>query len=183
MIIVMDRFKQCLITTLNRIKLFIHKVWNEKWLFLGCISLFIPLTFYICTFASNGLSDDTEKWAQFGDYIGGTYSVLLSVLVIYIARKLTKKDEKVNKEKNAVDLIFQQILKIERCVDFHQKTQAVNKLMRMIDTHQLHISDEIRTCIEDFANYYLARINDSNDEDLVYENSVKEKLKEAYYGS
>ena len=53
----------------------------------------------------------------------------------------------------------------------------------MIDTHQLHISDEIRTCIEDFANYYLARINDSNDEDLVYENSVKEKLKKAYYGS
>ena len=179
----MDRFKQCLITTLNRIKLFIHKVWNEKWLFLGCILLFIPLSFYICTFASNGISDDTEKWAQFGDYICGTYSVLLSILVIYIARKLTKKDEKVNKEKNAVDLIFQQILKIERCVDFHQKTQAVNKLMRMIDTHQLHISDEIRTCIEDFANYYLARINDSNDEDLVYENSVKEKLKKAYYGS
>lgn len=69
-------------------------------------------------------------------------------------KEINKKDEKVNKEKNAVDLIFQQILKIERCMDFHQKTEAVNKLMRMIDTHQLHISDEIRTCIEDFANYY-----------------------------
>lgn len=145
--------------------------------------LFIPLIFYIYTFASNGISDDTEKWAQFGDYIGGTYSVLLSVLMIYIARKLTKKDEKVNKEKNAVDLIFQQILKIERCMDFHQKTQAVNKLMRMIDTHQLHISDEIRTCIEDFANYYLIRINGGRDEDLEYEKTVKEKLKKAYYGS
>lgn len=179
----MDRFKQCLITTLNRFKLFIHKMWYEKWLVLGCLLLFIPLSFYIYTFASNGISDDTEKWAQFGDYIGGTYSVLLSVLVIYIARKLTKKDEKVNKEKNAVDLIFQQILKIERCMDFHQKTQAVNKLMRMIDTHQLHISDEIRTCIEDFANYYLIRINGGRDEDLEYEKTVKEKLKKAYYGS
>jgi len=116
----MDRIKQCLLTLLNRIIHFIHKVWYEKWLVLGCLLLFIPLGFYIYTFASNGISDDTEKWAQFGDYIGGTYSVLLSVLVIYIARKLTKKDEKANKEKNAVDLIFQQILKIERCVDFHQ---------------------------------------------------------------
>ena len=141
----MDRIRQCLLTLLNRIIYFIHKVWYDKWLVLVCLLLFIPLIFYIYTFASNGISDDTEKWAQFGDYIGGTYSVLLSVLMIYIARKLTKKDEKVNKEKNAVDLIFQQILKIERCMDFHQKTQAVNKLMRMIDTHQLHISDEIRT--------------------------------------
>lgn len=179
----MDRFKQCLLTLLNRITHFIHKVWYAKWLVLGCILLFIPLSFYIYTFGSNGISGDTEKWAQFGDYIGGTYSVLLSVLVIYIARKLTKKDEKVNKEKNAVDLIFQQILKIERCVDFHQKTQAVNKLMRMIDTHQLHISDEIRTCIENLGDYYLARINGCIDEDLVYENSVKNKLKKAYYGS
>ena len=179
----MDRIKQCLLTLLNRIIHFIHKVWYEKWLVLGCLLLFIPLGFYIYTFASNGISDDTEKWAQFGDYIGGTYSVLLSVLVIYIARKLTKKDEKANKEKNAVDLIFQQILKIERCVDFHQKANAVNKLMRMIDTHQLHISDEIRTCIENLGDYYLARINGSIDEDLVYENSVKNKLKKAYYGS
>lgn len=179
---VMDRIKQCLLTLLNRIIHFIHKVWYEKWLVLGCLLLFIPLGFYIYTFASNGISDDTEKWAQFGDYIGGTYSVLLSVLVIYIARKLTKKDEKANKEKNAVDLIFQQILKIERCVDFHQKANAVNKLMRMIDTHQLHISDEIRTCIENLGNYYLTRINGSIDEDLVYENSVKNKLKKAYYG-
>ena len=87
----MDRFKQCLLTLLNRITLFIHKVWYAKWLVLGCILLFIPLSFYIYTFGSNGISGDTEKWAQFGDYIGGTYSVLLSVLVIYIARKLTKK--------------------------------------------------------------------------------------------
>ena len=94
----MDRFKQCLITTLNRFKLFIHKVRYEKWLVLGCLLLFIRLGFYIYTFASNGISDDTEKWALFGDYIGGTYSVLLSVWVIYIARKLTKKDEKVNKD-------------------------------------------------------------------------------------
>ena len=92
------------------------------------------------------------------------------------------EEDKQKEEKNAVDLIFQQILKIERCVDFHQKANAVNKLMRMIDTHQLHISDEIRTCIENLGNYYLARINGSIDEDLVYENSVKNKLKKAYYG-
>ena len=163
----MDRIKQCLLTLLNKITHFIHKVWYDKWLVLGCLSLFIPLGFYIYSFASNGLSDDTEKWAQFGDYIGGTYSVLLSVFVIYIARKLTKKDEKVNKEKNAVDLIFQQIIKIERCVDFHQKTQAVNKMLRMIDTHQLHISDEIRTSIEELGDYYLTRINGSTDEAIV----------------
>lgn len=66
----MDRFKQCLLTLLNRITLFIHKVWYAKWLVLGCILLFIPLSFYIYTFGSNGISGDTEKWAQFGDYIG-----------------------------------------------------------------------------------------------------------------
>ena len=37
----MDQFKQCLLTLLNRITHFIHKVWYAKWLVLGCILLFI----------------------------------------------------------------------------------------------------------------------------------------------
>ena len=54
----MDRIKQCLLTLLNRIIYFIHKVWYDKWLVLVCLLLFIPLIFYIYTFASNGISDD-----------------------------------------------------------------------------------------------------------------------------
>lgn len=154
-------------------------LWNNK---ISVIVILLPILCYVFRFGSNGLSNDTEKWSQFGDYIGGTYSVILSILVIYIARNLTRKDEASNRRKNAIDEIFKQIIKIESLTSGPQKASAANKLLRLTHEHQLHISEGLCQDMENLANYYI-RISNNAPINIAYENSMKEKLKDEYDGN
>lgn len=61
--------------------------------YLYCIIASIPLITYILNFANYKISDDPEKWAFFGDYIGGVYSVVLTCILTYLMYQLNKKDE------------------------------------------------------------------------------------------
>lgn len=163
----------------KRIVLSTKKMWNNK---ISVIVILLPVLCYILCFAGNGFSDDTEKWAQFGDYIGGTYSVILSILVIYIARNLTRKDELSNRRKNAIDEIFKQIIKIESLTLAAEKASAANRLLRLTHEHQLHLSEELCNDLENLANYYI-RISNNDPVDIAYESSMKEKLKDEYDGN
>lgn len=154
-------------------------LWNNK---ISVVVILFPVLCYVWRFAGNGLSNDTEKWAQFGDYIGGTYSVILSILVIYIARNLTRKDEVSNRRKNAIDEIFKQIIKIESLVPGTQKASAANRLLRLTHEHQLHISEGLYNDLENLANYYI-QISNNAPVDVAYESSMKEKLKDEYDGN
>lgn len=158
--------------------------WIEKnILWLSIIALLIPVGVYLFHFYGAGISDNPENWAQFGDYIGGTYSVLITILAIYLARNLSLKDEVASKKRDAIDDIFQQIAKIEQCSDAHTQTQAVNKLLRLIHLHQLHVSDIICEEVERLADYYLERIAGTAVENHELEEGVKNKLMKAYYGA
>lgn len=156
---------------------------NKNIVWLSLVVFIIPIGCYLLQFCTAGISNDPENWAQFGDYVGGIYSVLVTILAIYLARNLTLKDEVASKRRDAVDDIYQQIAKIEQCVDDNSRTQAVNKLIRLVHVHQLHLSDSICTDIERLANYYLQRIDGTIAEDIILENCTKEKLKKAYYGT
>lgn len=100
-----------------------------------------------------------------------------------MARNLTLKDEVVSKRRDAIDEIFQQIAKIEQCADVNSKTNAVNKLMRLVHIHEFLLSDSICVDIERLADYYLERIGGTIAENIVLENCTKEKLKKAFYGT
>lgn len=67
--------------------------------YLYCIIASIPLITYILNFANYKISDDPEKWAFFGDYIGGVYSVVLTCILTYLMYQLNKKDEQIKKRK------------------------------------------------------------------------------------
>lgn len=138
---------------------------------------------YLFKFYGAGISDDPERWAQFGDYIGGTYSVLITILAIYLARNLSLKDEVASKRRKAIDDIFQQIAKIEQCSEVRPKTQAINKLIRLIHLHQLHVSDNICDEVEKLADYYLERIGGTTVENHELEEGIKNMLKKTYYGT
>lgn len=158
--------------------------WIEKHiLVLSILALLVPIGVYFLRFCGAGISGDPENWAQFGDYIGGTYSVLITILAIYLARNLSLKDEVASKRRNAIDEIFQQIAKIEQCSEARTQTQAVNKLIRLIHLHQLHVSDSLCEIVERLADYYLERIAGTTVENLELEKGVKDKLMKAYYGA
>lgn len=156
---------------------------NKNILWLSLVVFIIPIGIYWLQFRTAEMSNDPEKWAQFGDYVGGVYSVLVTILAIYLARNLTLKDEVVSKRRDAIDEIFQQIAKIEQCADVNSKTNAVNKLMRLVHIHELLLPDSICVDIERLADYYLERIGGTIAENIVLENCTKEKLKKAYYGT
>lgn len=62
---------------------------NKNILWLSLVVFIIPIGIYWLQFRTAGMSNDPEKWAQFGDYVGGVYSVLVTILAIYLARNLT----------------------------------------------------------------------------------------------
>lgn len=158
--------------------------WIEKnILWVSIVALLIPVGVYLLRFGRAGISGDPENWAQFGDYIGGTYSVLITILAIYLARNLSLKDEVASKRREAIDDIFRQIAKIEQCTEVNAKTQAINKLIRLIHLHQLHVSDNLCDDVERLADYYLERIGGTSVENQEFEEGIKNKLKKAYYGT
>ncbi len=65
------------------------------------VSVLLAVVFYIIKFKNNGLSDDPEKWAQFGEYFGGIlnpfFSVLNLIILAYLSIRLVKSEEERNK--------------------------------------------------------------------------------------
>ncbi|WP_431243240.1 hypothetical protein ACQ9BO_00580 [Flavobacterium sp. P21] len=78
---------------------------NKKFVFwLWISSLFvilISIVFYLIQFSSNKISDDPERWAQFGDYLGGVLGTLVSILnflvFVYLSIRLVTIEEERNK--------------------------------------------------------------------------------------
>jgi hypothetical protein len=46
--------------------------------------LLIPIGFYIGKFSGYSISSGTDDWARFGEYVGGTESVLISLFAFVV---------------------------------------------------------------------------------------------------
>lgn len=75
------------------------KYWTKIVIVFCCIicfiSLFISLFLYVKQFGQNGLSENTDNWGQFGEYIGGVLGTILtffSVILIYATYKSQKEN-------------------------------------------------------------------------------------------
>lgn len=156
--------------------------WIEKnliWISLLILSL--PIGAYILNFRNLDLSNDPESWAQFGDYIGGTYSVLITILAIYIARNLSRKDASQERRQRVAEALMKQIAKIKKCTNQDQRVLTINKFMRLIDENQLVLSTALQTSMQELGDYFLGRIN-GDVENLAFEESKKEELIRLYNG-
>ena len=122
-----------------------------KFIIIGVIAL-IPLCFYIWWFRGASISNDPGDWASFGSYIGGLYSVFATILVVYLARELSKKDKVASKKKEAVEAIHQQIVKIK---SDRVDERSVNKLFHLLDENKLYLTDSIYDEVKNLADYFL----------------------------
>lgn len=138
---------------------------------------FVPLIAYIVNFWKSPISGNPDDWAAFGSYIGGVYSIIVGVLVIYLARIVDSRDKEKQKKKCAIENIYVQLQKIDSSkVDARQ----VNKLFRLIDENQLFISDKLAKTLTNLANYFLEVKSGTSQVNLERENDIKNKLKELY---
>lgn len=73
----------------------------------------------------------------------GLYSILVAIIVVYLARELSKKDEEASKKKAAVEVLYQQIVKIKSdrvdersmvCIRGHFEEYFYDENLRLTDT-------------------------------------------------
>lgn len=118
---------------------------KNKWLIIIICTIFTiaPICVYFWTFRSYSISDDPNDWGVFGDYIGGIYggffTCLITILAIYLARALTKRDLRQFKTSAAAEKLYKQICVIE---NNGYNLNSINKLLRDIKECELYFPDK-----------------------------------------
>lgn len=148
-------------------------------LLIACCLSSIPLLLYICNFGMNGISDDLEDWANFGDYIGGVYSIVVTLLVLFLARNLERKDKRREKRQEAIDEIYSQFTKMQNCPS-HKLAQSVNKFFRKIEQYRLCLTDDQFCKMQGFGNYFLNVASQTSSKDPYIEEEMKVYLLSLY---
>ncbi len=119
------------------------KYWKVIIILLGIILLVIPIAFYIIYFSDYSISNNPVDWGVFGDYVGGIYggffTCLITFLAVYLARALTKKDQKQVKTSAAAEKLYKQICVIE---NNGYNLNSINKLFRDIKECELYFPDK-----------------------------------------
>ena len=109
----------------------------------------VPILLYLFYFGGNGISKNLSDWSGLGDFIGGIYSVITSVVAVYITYILHKQrvefDEKMSK--------IQDIQQKER-LDFDRKlSETKNNIAIKINNDNI-IRDKYYDCIEHIVESY-----------------------------
>ena len=78
------------------------------------VAAVLPILIYVLKFHDYKLSNDPADWGVFGDYIGGVYSVLIALLVVYLTRNLSRHDEEKRLKKEALREVYKQITNIQQ---------------------------------------------------------------------
>lgn len=148
-------------------------------LLIASILSLIPLLLYICNFGMNGISDDLEDWAYFGNYVGGVYSIVVALFVLFLARKLERNDKRKEKRQEAIDEIYSQFCKMKNCPS-HKLAQSVNKFFRKIEQYRLCLTDDQFNKMQGFGNYFLNVANSPSSKDPYIEEEMKIYLLSLY---
>lgn len=149
-----------------------------KSILVVCVMIF-PIGVYIYWFGRNGISENTEEWSRFGDYIGGTYSVIIAFVGIYLTYYIGNLQSKQNKIKNRVEGLIKQIVHMKKrnfsldyCVKFQEDIS-----MAKLDLSELLINKLLA-----LSDSYLKYKNDGNQIDIHLEEEVLSELKTIYNG-
>ena len=139
--------------------------------------LIAPLLLYFIQFRHCDISNDPSDWADFGSYIGGVYTLLVTFLAIYLTRHLEKKDVEWKKTKIAVGELYEQINNIDcRNVDL----RSVNKLLRMVNRYQLYIPTDVYNNLINLRDDYVVAKTSPESFDIKKEQQIKDRLKRLY---
>lgn len=129
---------------------------------LGIIILAAPIGVYIFYFGDCSISNNPADWAVLGDYVGGIYggffSCLITFLAVYLARALTKKDQRQLKTSAAAEKLYKQICVIE---NNGYNLNSISKLSRDIKENELYFPDkEFVRQLMDLYDQFVARTVD-----------------------
>lgn len=137
----------------------------------------LPILIYCINFYKFSISDNPSDWALFGEYIGGIYSVIAALLVVYLTRYLSKEDNKRNKLIEIVESLYQQIKVIENN-DYDYPSIA--KLRGDINLNELYLPENIKNKLIKLADQFNEYKDNNGELDLEFKKSVMDSLKNIY---
>lgn len=85
----------------------------KKYFIILFLFIFLSLSLYFMKF-HNGLSEDSNDWGNFGDYIGGVCSVIVAIFAILFSVKVSEICNSIN---IAISKDEQENNKREKCID------------------------------------------------------------------
>ena len=138
----------------------VRHIVNNRYIYITLICIVLPIFFYWLNFGKYGISESTEHWGTFGDYIGGCCSLILAFLALVITRKMDKKDRRDKKKEDAVEVIYEQLQKI---LNNDYDARYVNKLLRDANKYRLYLSEDLYVTLEGLCDYFL-KVNDGTTE-------------------
>lgn len=128
-----------------------------KWLYVASYILYVPLSMYLSQFWHHSFSDDPNMWGVFGDFMGGTYNVLTSLLLGYISYRISKFQTQGEISQKAAKEILKQVNSM-KCKNYHHK--SVEKLQRLVREYEFYIGGLLKENIIMLAdNYTRARVD------------------------
>lgn len=156
----------------NRFK----KASTWRWI-LFFLLLVAPILIYVIRFHSFSISDDPSDWADFGSYLGGVYTVLVTFLAIILTRHYERKDVEWKKSKEAASELFEQITKID-----YQKVndRSVSRLLNLTVRYELYIPTELYNKLTDLHDDYLEAKSKPQSFNIQKEIQIKSWLKRLY---
>ncbi len=132
-----------------------RKICKYIFYILLTILFLLPIIIFIIEFHSYTLSNDTANWGDFGDYIGGIYSISITLLAVFLTFYLTKKDEKRKKRIEAIIAINDKIDKCYRAMNDTTRLKYVANLIKEVEHDHLFIPEalykELGKLIDDYS--------------------------------
>jgi hypothetical protein len=139
--------------------------------------LIAPVLCYSIRFRKYPISDNPSDWADFGSYIGGIYTLLVTFLAIYLTRHLERRDIEWKKSKTAVGELYEQISRIDyKNVDM----RSVSKLLRLVKQYQLYIPVDVYDNLVSLRDDYVEAKTEPEKFDIKKEQQIKSRLKKLY---
>ena len=165
-----------LIRFLKRIVVFLCRL--SSWKKIGFVLLFVlPIVVYIVKFYDHPISDNPSDWADFGSYVGGVYTLLVTIFAIYITRHLEKIDLEWRKAKEAVGSIYEQI----SIIDYQNvNMKLVNKLLSLTNQNELYLPIDVYNKLIELYDDYIVAKEDPQKFDVKKVIKIKRRLKRLY---
>ncbi len=137
----------------------------------------IPVIAYIVNFWGTPISDDPTEWSEFGGYLGGVYSIIMALVVVYLTRTLAIHDEQASKRRKAIEEIYHQVIKIKRN---NININSVNKIYTLLNQNKLYITEQSYKKITQLADYYLEVKDNTTMINILLEEDTISYLKNIY---
>lgn len=137
--------------------------------------MLLPIIVFVFNFYSHSFSDDISEWGAFGDYIGGVYSVYISIGLYLLSRKLGRTDERRNKQRFHIEKLYG----IIRSIGFvgTKDDKLLGDFVNEIAFAELYLSDELIKRVIDLQDNFAEATDNISLLNIELESEVLSMLK------